>query len=346
MAHDGDRVDPERVRVILALETSCDDTCAAVVTNRGEIRSNVISSQGIHDRYGGVVPEIASRHHLDLIGDVVDEALSGAATSLADLDMVAVTRGPGLVAALLVGVATAKGLAAAYELPLAPVDHLHGHVAAAFLAPGPFEPPFLSLIASGGHTQLARVTDHGPDYEVIGQTLDDAAGEAFDKGARMLGLGYPGGAALERLARDGDPDAYAFPTGQRVDGLDFSFAGLKTALLYRIRDLGEEEAERRRADLAASYQRAIVESLAIRVERALLRTGLGRLSVGGGVAANGPVRERMRSIGVELHVPARELCTDNAAMIASAARFAGALSYPDYLDLDVYATGERALLAR
>jgi tRNA N6-adenosine threonylcarbamoyltransferase len=346
VAHDRDRVDPERIRVILALETSCDDTCAAVVTDEGEIRSNVISSQGVHDRYGGVVPEIASRHHLDLIGDVVDEALAKAAASLPEVDMVAVTRGPGLVAALLVGLATAKGLAAAYELPLAPVDHLHGHVAAAFLAPDPFEPPFLSLIASGGHTMLARVTDHGPDYEVIGQTLDDAAGEAFDKGARMLGLGYPGGAALERLARDGDPDAFRFPTAEKLAGLDFSFAGLKTSLLYRIRDLGDEEAERRRVDLAAAYQRAIAESLGIRVERALLGSGLERLSVGGGVAANGTVRERMRSIGVELHVPARELCTDNAAMIASAARFAGALPYPDYLDLDVYATGERALIAR
>ena len=259
--------------------------------------------------------------------------------------MVAVTCGPGLVGALLVGVATAKALAAAYELPLAPVDHLHGHVAAAFLGPDPFEPPFLSLIASGGHTLLASVTDHGPAYEVIGQTLDDAAGEAFDKGARLLGLGYPGGPALERLARDGDPDAFPFPAGQKLAGLDFSFAGLKTALLYRIRDLGDEEAERRRADLAASYQRAIVESLATRVERALLGSGLERLSIGGGVAANGPVRERMRSVGVELHVPARELCTDNAAMIASAARFAGALPYPNYLDLDVYATGERALVA-
>ncbi len=346
MAHRGDRVNPERVRVILALETSCDDTCASVVTDDGEIRANVISSQGVHDRYGGVVPEIASRHHLDLIGDVVDDALARAGTSLPDLDMVAVTCGPGLIGALLVGVATAKGLAAAHELPLAPVDHLHGHVAAAFLGPTPFEPPFLSLIASGGHTLIARVTDHGPDYEVIGQTLDDAAGEAFDKGARLLGLGYPGGPALERLARDGDPEAFKFPTARRLPGLDFSFAGLKTALLYRVRDLGEVEAERRRVDLAASYQRAIVESLAIRVERALLDTGLERLSVGGGVAANGPVRERMASLGVDLHVPPRELCTDNAAMIASAARFVGALPYPDYLDIDVYATGERTLIAR
>ena len=346
MAHGRDGVDSERFRVILALETSCDDTCAAVVTDDGEIRSNVISSQGVHDRYGGVVPEIASRHHLELIGDVVDDALAGAGTSWAELDMVAVTRGPGLVAALLVGVATAKGLAAAHELPLAPVDHLHGHVAAAFLGPAPFEPPFLTLIASGGHTLLANVTGHGPDYEVLGQTLDDAAGEAFDKGARLLGLGYPGGPALERLARDGDPEAFKFPTAHRVPGLDFSFAGLKTALLYRIRDLGSDEAERLRADLAASYQRAIVESLATRVERALLQTGLDRLSVGGGVAANGPVRERMRSFGIELHVPPRELCTDNAAMIGSAARFVDVLPYPDYLDLDVYATGERELIAR
>jgi len=346
VAHGGHGVDPQRVRVILALETSCDDTCAAVITPAGEICANVISSQGVHDRYGGVVPEIASRHHLELIGAVVDDALARAGAALPELDLVAVTCGPGLVAALLVGVATAKGLAAAHELPLAAVDHLHGHVASAFLGAEPFEPPFLTLIASGGHTLLARVIDHGPGYEVLGQTLDDAAGEAFDKGARLLGLGYPGGPALERLARDGDPGAFRFPTAQRLAGLDFSFAGLKTALLYRVRDLGEGEAERRRADLAASYQHAIVESLAIRVERALDQTGLDRLSIGGGVAANGPVRERMRSLGVALHVPARELCTDNAAMIASAARFVEAQPYPEYLDLDVYATGERMLVSR
>jgi N6-L-threonylcarbamoyladenine synthase len=346
VAHGGYGVDPERVRVILALETSCDDTCAAVVTQAGEIRSNVISSQGVHDQFGGVVPEIASRHHLELIGAVVDDALARAEVALPSVDLVAVTCGPGLVAALLVGVATAKGLAAAHQLPLAAVDHLHGHVAAAFLGNEPFEPPFVTLIASGGHTLLARVTDHGADYEVLGQTLDDAAGEAFDKGARLLGLGYPGGPALERLASGGDPEAFRFPVGERLRGLDFSFAGLKTSLLYRVRDLGPEEAERRRADLAASYQRAIVESLAIRVERALLETGLERLSVGGGVAANGAVRERMRGLGVELHVPARELCTDNAAMIASAARFVEAQPYPEYLDLEVYATGERMLVAR
>jgi N6-L-threonylcarbamoyladenine synthase len=346
VAHGRCGVDPERVRVILALETSCDDTCAAVVTSAGEIRSNVISSQGVHDRFGGVVPEIASRHHLELIGDVVDDALARAGTSLPDVDLVAVTRGPGLVAALLVGVATAKGLAAAHELPLAPVDHLHGHVAAAFLGPEPFEPPFLSLVASGGHTLLARVSDPGPDFEVLGQTLDDAAGEAFDKGARMLGLGYPGGSALERLAAGGDPSAFEFPTAARLGGLDFSFAGLKTALLYKVRDLGPAEAERRRADLAASYQWAIAEALALRVRRALVQTGLERLSVGGGVAANGAVRARMATLGVELHVPPRELCTDNAAMIASAARYVDGLEYPDYLGLDVYATGERLLVAR
>jgi N6-L-threonylcarbamoyladenine synthase len=346
VAHRGDRIDLERVRLILALETSCDDTCASVVTSAGEIRSNVISSQGVHDLYGGVVPEIASRHHLDLIGYVVDDALATAGVSLERVELVAVTRGPGLVGALLVGVATAKALAAARRLPLAPVDHLHGHVAAGFLAPSALEPPFLSLIASGGHTLLARVTDPGPGFELLGQTLDDAAGEAFDKGARLLGLGYPGGPALERLARDGDEHAFSFPTASRVQGLDFSFAGLKTALLYRLRELGEGETERHRADLAAAYQRAIVESLAIKVERALVQTGLEQLAIGGGVAANGPLRARLSTLGVALDVPPRELCTDNAAMIASAARFVEALPYPDYLDLDVYASGERALTAR
>jgi N6-L-threonylcarbamoyladenine synthase len=329
--------------VILALETSCDDTCAAVVSSRGEIRSNVISSQEVHDRFGGVVPEVASRHHLELVGAVVDEALRQAGASLPAVDVVAVTQGPGLVGALLVGVATAKALAAAHRLPLVPVDHLHGHVAANFLLPDPLEPPFLCLVASGGHTLLARVDDYGAAWDVLGRTLDDAAGEAFDKGARLLGLGYPGGPALERLARGGDPAAFRFPTASGVRGLDFSFAGLKTALLYRVRDLGERAADRRRADLAASYQHAIVESLAARVERGLEHTGLDRLAVGGGVAANGPLRLRMEALGVALKVPPPELCTDNAAMIASAARHATPLRYPDYLSLDAYATGDREL---
>jgi N6-L-threonylcarbamoyladenine synthase len=324
--------------MILAIETSCDDTCAAVVTADGEMRSNVISSQGVHDRYGGVVPEVAARHHLALVNDVVDDALRSAGATLDDVELVAVTQGPGLVAALLVGVATAKGIATARGLPLAPVDHLQGHVAANFLGDS-FEPPFLCLIASGGHTFLARVENHA-GYTVLGATLDDAAGEAFDKGARLLDLPYPGGPALERLAADGDPHAFDFPIAAGVPGLDFSFAGLKTALLYKVRDLGDE-AQARRADLAASYQRAIIEALALRVERGLRQTGLQRLAIGGGVAANGPLRERMAGLGVELHVPERALCTDNAAMIGSAARWVTPLR--EYGDLDAYASGERGL---
>jgi N6-L-threonylcarbamoyladenine synthase len=330
--------------LILALETSCDDTCAAVVSGAGEVLSSVVSSQGVHDRFGGVVPEIASRHHLELVNAVVDDALRQAGCELDDVTLVAVTQGPGLVGALLVGVATAKGLAAARRLPLAPVDHLQGHVAANFLAPEPIEPPFICLIASGGHTLLVRVTDHR-GYEVIGHTLDDAAGEAFDKGARLLGLGYPGGPALSKLALAGDPTAFDFPTAARVAGLDFSFAGLKTALLYAVRDLGEEEARRRAADLAASYEHAIVEALVARIERALAAEPGVRLAIGGGVAANRRLRERAESLGVDVKVPPPELCTDNAAMIASAARWVDPLPYPAYLALDAYATGRRSRAA-
>ena len=338
--------------MILAIETSCDDTCAALAGRDGELLANVISSQGVHDRFGGVVPEIAARHHLELINAVIDAALAEAGAQLDDVELVAVTQGPGLVGALLVGLSTAKGIAAARRLPLAAVDHLHGHVAASFLAPEPFEPPFLSLIASGGHTLLGRV-ERREGYELLGQTLDDAAGEAFDKGARLLGLGYPGGAALELLARAGDAHAYDVPIGSGSAnsafsrGLDFSFAGLKTALLYKLRELGgethdlEEIPAAVRADLAASYQRAIVENLILRVSRALEQTGLERLALGGGVAANGLLRERAAELGVTLSVPERALCTDNAAMIASAARYVEPLAYPDYLGLDAYAGGER-----
>jgi len=333
--------------LILGIETSCDDTCAAVVTGAGEIRSNVISSQGIHDAYGGVVPEIASRHHLELANVVVDDALRRAQTTLAAIDLVAVTQGPGLVGALLVGVCTAKAIAAARGLPLVGVDHLQGHVAANFLRAddGPqsiMEPPFACLIASGGHTLLARVEDHA-SFTVLGRTLDDAAGEAFDKGARLLGLPFPGGPALERLARDGDPTAFDFPVARNVVGLDFSFAGVKTALLYRVRDLGPQASAQHAADLAASYQAAIVTALAQRSERALEQTGLTRLAVAGGVAANEALRERLATLGIALGVPPRTLCTDNAAMIASAARFADAQPFPSYLALDAYASGERAL---
>jgi len=326
--------------LILALETSCDDTCAAVVTPAGEVLANVVSSQGVHDRFGGVVPEIASRHHLELVNAVVDDALRSAGATLDDLSLVAVTQGPGLVGALLVGVATAKAIAAARRLPLAPVDHLQGHVAANFLAPDPIEPPFLCLIASGGHTLLTRVTDHR-GFTIAGGTLDDAAGEAFDKGARLLGLGYPGGPALSRLALDGDHAAFAFPTAARVPALDFSFAGLKTALLYAVRDLGEAETARRAADLAASYEHAIVEALMLRVERALDAEPDARLAIGGGVAANRRLRARAEGLGVAVHVPPPALCTDNAAMIGSAARWVEPVPYPDYLALDAYATSRR-----
>jgi N6-L-threonylcarbamoyladenine synthase len=358
---------------ILALETSCDDTCAAVLDAHGHALANVISSQGVHDRYGGVVPEIASRHHLELVGLVVEQALAEAAVTLDEVGLVAATQGPGLVGALLVGFSTAKALAAGRELPFAAVDHLQGHVAANFILSSPhepgsavegpqasqeasFEPPFVCLIASGGHTLLTHVTEHN-SYRVLGHTLDDAAGEAFDKGARMLGLGYPGGAALERLAAGGDPGAFAFPgsaaerarggkgTGRQAfeQGLDFSFAGLKTALLYRLRDMPAAEIDARAPDLAASYQAAIVDSLIERAERGLQETGLDRLALGGGVAANGELRRRLGSLGATVHVPARSLCTDNAAMIASAARHVEPLSYPHYLGLDAYATGERPL---
>jgi len=318
--------------LILAVETSCDDTCAALVTAGGEIRSNVIASQGLlHARYGGVVPEIASRHHLELVDAVIADALERADATLDDVDSVAVTQRPGLIGALLVGLSSAKALAATRRLPLTPVDHLHGHVVASTLGETPIEPPYLCLVASGGHTFLARVEDPA-SYSVLGQTLDDAAGEAFDKGARLLGLGYPGGPEVDRLARTGDPAAFEFPRSAPGE-LDFSFSGLKTALLYRLRD--DPEADR--ADLAASYQRAIVEALVARTKAALEREGLKRLAIGGGVAANSELREAVHELDAEVWVPPMELCTDNAAMIAGAARFTEPLQYPAYLALDAAA---------
>jgi N6-L-threonylcarbamoyladenine synthase len=324
--------------LILAIETSCDDTCAAV-TEGGRIRSNVISSQAAaHARFGGVVPEVASRHHLELINPVVDAALADAGVELGDLDSLAVTRGPGLIGALLVGVATAKALAAAARKPLAGVDHLHGHVAASFLEPNPLEPPFLCLIASGGHTLLAGVRGRG-GFEVLGQTLDDAAGEALDKGARLLELGYPGGPAIERAAAAGDPEAFELPVGMaREPGLDFSFSGLKTALLYAVRDLAAGELESRRADLAASYQAAVVGQLTAKLERGLRDGEWPAVALGGGVAANSLLRERVAAVceerGLRLKLVPSELCTDNAAMVASAARFIDAAPYPRYLAWD------------
>jgi N6-L-threonylcarbamoyladenine synthase len=319
--------------VILGVETSCDETAAAVVTRDGEVRSSVIASQAaLHARYGGVVPEVASRHHLELIAPVIRDALSEADASLEDVETVAVTQGPGLIGALLVGLSAAKALAWSRGLPLVPVDHLHGHVASLWLGEEPLEPPFVCLLASGGHTLLLDVEDHAT-LRVLGTTLDDAAGEAFDKGARLLGLGYPGGAAIDGLAREGNAEAYRFPVA-KLPGLDFSFSGLKTALLYKVRDLTPAELEERRADLAASYQRAIVRALAERVEAAAREAGRERIAVVGGVAANSELRSRLA--GAALAPLA--YCTDNAAMIASAGRYGERLSAPEYLALDAYAS--------
>jgi N6-L-threonylcarbamoyladenine synthase len=319
--------------VILGIETSCDETAAALVTRAGEVRANVVASQAaLHARYGGVVPEVASRRHLELVGPVLAEAFEEADARLGDLEAVAVTRGPGLIGALLVGLSAAKALAWSRRLPLVPVDHLHGHVASLYLRPQSLDPPFLCLLASGGHTLLLDVQNRS-GHRVVGTTLDDAAGEAFDKGARLLGLGYPGGAALDRAARDGDPGAYAFPVA-RVPGFDFSFSGLKTALLYAVRDLPADELERRRADLAASYQRAIVRALVERALAAAEALEAARIAVVGGVAANSELRAALP----QATLAPLALCTDNAAMIASAARYAAPIPFPEYLALDAYAT--------
>jgi N6-L-threonylcarbamoyladenine synthase len=319
--------------LILGIETSCDETAAALVTEEGEIRSNVVSSQAeLHARYGGVVPEVASRRHLELVTPVIREALAEADASLADVDRIAVTQGPGLIGALLVGLAAAKAVAWSQRLPLVPVDHLDGHVASLYLQPDPLEPPFLCLLASGGHTMLLDVRSH-TERELLGSTLDDAAGEAFDKGARLLGLGYPGGREIDRLAREGDPAAFDFPVA-RVPGLDFSFSGLKTALLYAVRDLGEDGLESRRADLAASYQHAIVRALVGRVREAAEATGRRRIAIVGGVAANSELRAALSGATAA----PLALCTDNAAMIASAARWTEPVPYPRYLALDAYAS--------
>ena len=303
----------------------------------------MISSQRAHERFGGVVPEVASRHHLELIEPVIETALAEADLSLDEIDRVAVTAGPGLIGALLVGLSTAKGLASRRRLPLLPTDHLQGHVAANFLEPDPLDPPFLCLVASGGHTLLAGVRDHAR-FEVMGETLDDAAGEAIDKGARMLGLGFPGGPELQRLAEDGDPEAFEFPIGMvGVEGFDFSFSGLKTALAYRCRDLGEEGVRANRADLAAAYQAAVVAQLVDRLSRALGAGEWRAVALGGGVAANGPLRAAVSELcdreGLELKLVPMQLCTDNAAMIAAASAWAEPLQWPRYLEFDAFATG-------
>jgi N6-L-threonylcarbamoyladenine synthase len=334
---------------ILAIETSCDDTCAAVVDGP-RVLSSVVSSQArFHEEYGGVVPEVASRHHLELVNSVVDAALEQAGTTLGGVDAIAVTQGPGLIGALLVGLSTAKALAAAVRRPLIPVDHLQGHVAANFLDPEPLAPPFLCLIASGGHTLLAGVRERS-GYETLGATLDDAAGEAFDKGARLLGLGYPGGPAIQHAAESGDSEAFDFPVGMSRDpGLDLSFSGLKTALVYRVRELGPERTSEAVADLAASYQRAIVGQLVAKLRRAAETGEWSAIALGGGVAANTELRERTAALceelGLRLKLVPIELCTDNAAMIGAAAQNAEPIPYPDYLTYDAFPTDRTAVRA-
>ena len=324
--------------MILAIETSCDDTCAAVVEpdGRGAL-SNVVHTQTEHARYGGVVPEVASRAHLERLDGVVESSLSDAGVSLDDVRSLAVTVRPGLIGALLVGVAAAKGLAFARGLPLVPVNHLEGHVAAAYLADPDLEPPFVALIASGGHTALYHVgVDRG--MRLLGETLDDAAGEALDKGARMLGLGFPGGPEISKAAWDGDPGHYAFPVGlKEKDNLDFSFSGLKTSLLYRLKGMDAERVREEIPHLAAGYQAAVVEAISRKLLRAADIHEAPSLVVAGGVAANALLRRTLEAecarIGTKLVIPPPELCTDNAAMIGAAAAHTPAVAYPDYLAL-------------
>jgi len=330
-------VSPEPASVgaaaILGIETSCDETAAAVVTGDGRVLSSVVASQAeLHAGYGGVVPEVASRRHLELVGPVIRESLDGAGVGLGEVARIGVTQGPGLVGALLVGLSAAKAIAWSRGIPLVPVDHLQGHVASLYLGDAPVEPPFVCLLASGGHTLLLAVRRHG-SFERLGTTLDDAAGEAFDKGARLLGLPYPGGAEIDALARQGDPKAFRFPVA-RVPGLDFSFSGVKTSLLYVVRDLGAAGLAERRADLAASYQRAIVLALTRRLRQAAESVGSDRIAVVGGVAANSELRAALP----EAALAPLALCTDNAAMIASAARFGSPISTRAALDLDAYAS--------
>lgn len=328
--------------MILAIDTSCDDTCAAVLDG-DDLRASIVSSQTeFHARYGGVVPEVASRHHLELINPVIDQALSDAGVTAAEIGRVAVTTSPGLIGALLVGVATAKAFAFARGVGLAPVNHLAGHIAANFLPPEPLAPPFICLIASGGHTSVVHVRDYG-EYEVLGVTLDDAAGEALDKGARLLGLGYPGGAELDALAREGDTAGHEFPIAlDRPGSFDFSFSGVKTALYYRLRDMDQGDIKSQRADIAAAYQAAVVGALVKKTLAAARSRGCDTVCISGGVSANSELRRRLgeecAEAGIRLRIPPPELCTDNAAMIASAARFLPVIRPPDYLSLGASAS--------
>lgn len=316
----------EKEIYILAIESSCDETAAAVVKNGREVLSNIISSQiALHTKYGGVVPEIASRKHMERINQVIKEALSEAGRKLSDMDAVAVTYGPGLVGALLVGVAEAKAIAYAAKLPLVGVHHIEGHVSANYIENKDWEPPFLCLIVSGGHTHLVLVKDYG-EYEIIGRTHDDAAGESFDKVARAIGLGYPGGPKIDRLAKEGNPRAIAFPRAH-IDGaaFDFSFSGVKSAVLNYLNSCAMKQEEINRADVAASFQEAVVEVLVSRTVDAAEKYGMKRVAMAGGVASNSALRAAMKQAcdkaGLELMYPSPIYCTDNAAMIGAAAYY-------------------------
>ena len=327
--------------VILSIETSCDDTCAAVVEPFGpgaRALSNIVHTQTEHDRYGGVVPEVASRAHLERMDGVVERALSEAGVGLDEIERVAVTTNPGLIGSLLVGVSAAKGLAYSCGLPLVAVDHLEGHVAAAYLTEPGLEPPFVAGIVSGGHTALYAV-DAERRMHGLGATLDDAAGEALDKGARMLGLGFPGGPSLSKAGAYGDPAAYEFPVALKGrDDLRFSFSGLKTSLLYRLKELDGAEVQRELPNLAASYESAVVEALVRKLVRAAEMREASSLVVAGGVAANGRLRRRLgeecERRGLGLVIPPPTLCTDNAAMIGAAALYTPMLDYPNYLSVN------------
>jgi N6-L-threonylcarbamoyladenine synthase len=307
----------------LGIETSCDETSVAVVADGRHVLSNVIHSQvELHREFGGVVPELAARDHLERLPQLLDLALEQAGAKPSDLGLIAVTRGPGLAGCLLVGVGVGEGLSAAWLTQLAGVNHLWGHVYAAMLTRQDLEPPLLGLVVSGAHSDLVRMPEHGR-FEVIGRTRDDAAGEAFDKAARMLGLGYPGGPALDRLARTGDARRQPLPQPS-LKGLEYSFSGLKTALLYRLRDLGEATTPQVKADLAASFERSVVESLLEKLDQALNESPYGEVVVSGGVAANTLLRKRAAEVvgnRARLTMPSLDLCTDNAAMIAAAGYF-------------------------
>lgn len=306
--------------LILGIESSCDETAAAVVRDGRKMLSNVIASQiKVHRKYGGVVPEVASRKHIEAIGAVILQALDDAGVTLGDIEGVAVTRGPGLVGSLLVGLSTAKAIAYAKSLPLVGINHLVGHIASAFLAEGdPPAFPFMALVVSGGHTNIYRV-DGFQRFSVVGQTRDDAAGEAFDKAAKLLDIGYPGGVVIDRLAKAGNRRAVAFPRAMR-DSLDFSFSGLKTALLNTVKKRSDPFTEEEMPHIAASFQEAIVDVLVEKTLRAAREAAMSRVVVCGGVAANSRLRERFfedgRAAGLEVFIPPPVLCTDNAAMIA------------------------------